>query len=123
VPYLDHRIVERAFQLPDRYKAGAGLRKRILREVARAHVPAAVVARRDRIGFGTPEREWIRGELRAPIRAAVAALPERFPRLIDPGRLQAFVLAFDAGDHDDFRAVWRCYALHAWAEAFGVAGP
>jgi asparagine synthase (glutamine-hydrolysing) len=120
VPYLDHRIVELAFQLPDHYKAGAGLRKRVLREVARGHLPASVVSRRDKIGFGMPEREWIRGELRAPIRSAAEEISGRFARALDGGRLRAFVEGFYSGAHDDFRALWRCYALREWAEAHGV---
>jgi asparagine synthase (glutamine-hydrolysing) len=122
VPYLDHRVVELAFGLPDHYKAGAGLRKRILREVARGYVPAGVLARRDRIGFGAPERDWIRGALRDSVRASAESLGGRFPGLIDPRRLQSFVEGFYAGTHDDHRALWRCYALDAWAGAYGVSG-
>src|SRR5262245_34321183 len=45
VPYVDSRIVEFAFQLPDSYKIGSGRRKRILRRIAERYLPEAKIGR------------------------------------------------------------------------------
>ncbi len=59
VPYLDHRLVEYCFRLPANYLIGRGVTKRILRESVADIVPEAIVKRKDKIGFGNPERDWV----------------------------------------------------------------
>ena len=61
VPYFDRRVVELAFTLPDDYKVGGGQRKRLLRSAARGTVPDSLIDRRDRLGFGLPEEQVLRG--------------------------------------------------------------
>ena len=61
VPYFDRTFVELWFSLPDDFKIGNGDRKRALRDVARRYVPPEITERADRMGFGTPDEEMIRG--------------------------------------------------------------
>jgi asparagine synthase (glutamine-hydrolysing) len=62
VPLLDHRLVERAFALPDRYKVAGGEGKRLLRRAARGRVPRPILER-PKMGFATPAAAWLRGPL------------------------------------------------------------
>jgi asparagine synthase (glutamine-hydrolysing) len=118
VPFLDRRLVELAFSLPDEFKAGDGQRKRILRDVGRRYLPAQVTERKDRMGFGTPDTLFIRGEMWADVEARVRSLGTA-PAFV-PGQVDRFVDDFAAGRNDDVRAIWRMYALARWAEEFGV---
>jgi asparagine synthase (glutamine-hydrolysing) len=63
VPFLDHRFVELCFDLPQRYKIEAGVRKRILRD-AFAHVLPERVLRKPKHGFEVPLLQWFRSGLR-----------------------------------------------------------
>ena len=103
VPYVDRRIIEFAFRLPDRYKIGAGKRKRILRLLAERYLPKAIVGRVDRIGFGVPIEQW----LTTGFRAELAALPDGavFARstIVDRSRLRDYIDGFLAGRHHEFR--------------------
>jgi asparagine synthase (glutamine-hydrolysing) len=119
VPFLDRRLVELAFSLPDEFKAGDGQRKRILRDVGRRYLPREVTERKDRMGFGTPDLLFIRGEMWPDVEARVRSLA-RLTAFV-PGQVDRFVDDFAAGRHDDVRAIWRIYALARWAEEFGVA--
>jgi asparagine synthase (glutamine-hydrolysing) len=122
VPLLDHRIVEFAFTLPSQMKIGGGIRKRILRHVARRYVPQSVLARTDSIGFGTPQGRWMRGELREAIRDAAGSASIQQNAVIDGTRVRRLVDDFFAGRGavSSQREVWAIYALHHWLTAFDV---
>jgi asparagine synthase (glutamine-hydrolysing) len=55
VPFLDHRLVELAFQLPDEHKIDAGITKRVLRQAMAGLVPEQVLSRTDKMVFETPQ--------------------------------------------------------------------
>lgn len=58
LPYLDYRVIEFAFQLPDEFKIRKGWQKAILREAVQ-ELPREIRYRKDKQGFSTPEDEWV----------------------------------------------------------------
>jgi asparagine synthase (glutamine-hydrolysing) len=122
VPYVDRRIVEFAFRLPDGYKIGDGRRKRILRVLAARYLPKAIVTRVDKIGFGVPVEQW----MRADFRAELAFLPDGHvfghSDLVDRLRLRRYIDDFLSSRHQAASTVWRLYAVDTWARVYAVSG-
>ena len=58
VPFLDYRLVEMSFALPDRLKVGEGRTKVVLRRAMNGRLPRSVVDRRDKMGFVAPQAAW-----------------------------------------------------------------
>lgn len=61
-PFLDHEVVEFAARLPRRWKVRGRTTKRLLRETFRDLLPGSL-ATRQKMGFGLPLGEWMRGAL------------------------------------------------------------
>jgi asparagine synthase (glutamine-hydrolysing) len=104
VPYFDRAFVELLFSLPDNYKIGNGDRKRILRDIARRYVPAEITERPDRMGYGTPDEEMLRGPLRDTVAEAVNDPAFAQTGWIDMPEAARFLTGFHEGRHRDYRA-------------------
>ncbi len=61
VPFLDHRLVELAAQMPPEYKLGSG-GKHVLKRICRGLLPDAVIDR-EKGYFPVPALKYVRGEL------------------------------------------------------------
>ncbi|MFQ3597811.1 MAG: asparagine synthase (glutamine-hydrolyzing) [Chloroherpetonaceae bacterium] len=66
VPFLDHRIVEFAFQIPESLKVKHGVPKYILKKAAEGIIPNNIIYRKKQ-GFAAPAIEWLRSGKLSPI--------------------------------------------------------
>ena len=67
LPFLDHRLVELVFALPEQWHLRGPWNKFVLREGMRNKIPESVRARADKMGFPFPARQWFTGPLREPL--------------------------------------------------------
>jgi len=112
-PFLDHRVVELALQMPigEKFRCGAG--KRILREAFADLLPAEV-RRRRKMGFGVPLDHWFRGPLAG---FAQEVLSDR--RTVDRGFFRPEATARLLEDHvsgrfDHSYRLWALLVLELW---------
>ncbi|WP_339560284.1 asparagine synthase (glutamine-hydrolyzing) [Pseudomonas sp. EA_65y_Pfl1_P113] len=62
VPFLTTDLCDFMLSLPEAYLVSpAGETKHLLRSALRGIVPAEVLERRDKVGFATPEQQWLMG--------------------------------------------------------------
>jgi len=62
-PFMDYRLVEFLNDLPDVYKMHGGWTKYISRIAFNGKLPESITWRKDKMGWPTPLKEWIRGDI------------------------------------------------------------
>ncbi len=122
VPLLDHRIAEFAWRLPPRMKVNGEVSKWVLRRVLDRYVPRSLVDR-EKMGFGVPVGEWIRGPL---LEWAEGLLDERRmleQYIFDVPRVRARWIEHRSGSRDWSSFLWSVLMFQAWLEGVGSASP
>jgi len=120
VPFLTTEVAELALALPEGYFIGPDMTgKSVFRRAMRGIVPDAVLDRRDKIGFSTPEQNWLtrlrpwvdqvlRSDAAKRIRALnLKAVVDEWQSTLDGRR------PFDA-------RIWRWINLVRWTQRFSV---
>jgi asparagine synthase (glutamine-hydrolysing) len=62
-PFLDHRVIEWAAQLPDHYKYYRGSKKHIIKEIVHQYIPKELMDR-PKMGFAIPIENWLTIDLK-----------------------------------------------------------
>ena len=110
VPFLDHRIVELAFRLPDSAKIHRGVTKRILRDSMKGILPEAIAERKDKKGFVTPgEVKWLRGPLKFLVEQDMGDIP-----FLTKAKTDMIMNDFKSGSNKYANLVWRLVVLKYW---------
>jgi asparagine synthase (glutamine-hydrolysing) len=118
VPFLDHRLVELAFALPDDFKRHDGWSKYGLRRALEGFLPSSVVWRRDKKGFPTPVGAWLR-DGRASAATDLLSDPRRRSRDLFPqAAVDRFVQDHREGVADRSWQLWRALSTELWLDAF-----
>ena len=119
VPFLIPSLVNFAYSIPDHYLIShGGDSKSILKAAMRGIVPDFVLDRKDKVGFQTPEQDWLRllstwvddmlGQAAEFSWLDVDALREEWREIL-------------AGKKSYDTRVWRWVNFLRWANIFGVS--
>ena len=115
IPFLDHRVVEFAWRLPESMKIEGLQGKQVIRKILYKYVPRELIER-PKTGFGIPVDYWLRGPLRD---WAEALLDEG--RLKKEGYFDPAPIRQKWADHlsgRDYRGfLWGILMFQAWQEA------
>lgn len=122
LPFLDYRLVEFAFSLPDREKLDGTTTKVILRRALRDRIPARVLERRDKMGFETPTDVWLRGRYAGEVRRRLLA-PGPHLEWLDAVALREDLDDWLGGRRDIGLQVWRWLSLEAWGRRYVAGDP
>ena len=118
-PFLDHRIVEFAGQLPGSLKISGRSTKHVLRELVRKKLPAAILQRRKE-GLDIPAHEWLRGPLRGLVQDVLA--PESVERagIFSPEAISNLVERHMTRQENLGYHLWGLLTLHLWMKRWKV---
>jgi asparagine synthase (glutamine-hydrolysing) len=115
LPFLDRRIVDFALGLPPQALYDGHETKHVLREAVRSTVPAAVLERRDKVGYETPESLWLASDRARYLIADVLLDHDARSRpWLDAAEVESDVRA---GRWRDPGAIWRALNVEMWLPA------
>jgi asparagine synthase (glutamine-hydrolysing) len=118
VPFLTHDFAEFLLSLPEEYLLSpTGETKHIFRTAMRGIVPDAILDRRDKIGFQTPESNWLKllgGNLMGWI-ASIDDVP-----MLDAKVCRSLIQDVLDGKQDSDGQIWRLINFCKWVELSGV---
>jgi asparagine synthase (glutamine-hydrolysing) len=116
VPFLDHRVVEFVFTLPDDWKIRGLTTKYILRQAMRGVLPEDIRSRKDKIGFkATPSLTF---DFARQYKTALVDNKTEFERRwFKPEGVESMINSVDRSVKGEFM-LWRIINTKLWARQF-----
>lgn len=117
-PWLDYRLVEYCFSLPDKFKIRKGLGKWILRESMRGILPEVVRTRKDKAGFIAPADIWFRTVNRNQIQSLMHSGTLEKRGLFNIQKLDGIFKEHLEGLKNHQMFLWQLINLELWFRRF-----
>lgn len=118
VPFLDYRLVEYIFSLPNEQILRGGTTKFVLRAAMEGILPEKVRTRQDKMGFVTPEDVWFRGPLRGEIKKILASKSFGIRKYFNQDRVLEEFDRHIRGEKNLSVLIWRWVNLELWLRRF-----
>jgi asparagine synthase (glutamine-hydrolysing) len=116
-PFLDHELVELAFRVDSAVKVKGKSGKWIVKEIARKHLPAAIVDRK-KVGFRVPLDEWLRGGLKDFAHDLLLGRDAFVSRYLQRGPIEALLADHQRGRRNEELRLWTLLGFEVWHRAF-----
>ena len=111
----DHLLIEAAFSLPAALKIRDGKGKALLREAARPFIPNAIADRTDKMGYATPNNQWIK-QIAPEVRHL---FNDDLKPFIDLKKLdKSYSTFFDPKGNADTGRIFKFISFASWMNVF-----
>jgi len=114
MPFLDYRLVEFVFGLPTRWKYDGIESKIILKRSLKDVLPSEILARKDKIGFGTPIDQWIDDCLDSEVRPLLLSSRARSRGIFDSAEIEKALARFIGGDTAIAGSIFAWISIEIW---------
>jgi asparagine synthase (glutamine-hydrolysing) len=116
-PFLDHRIVEFAAQLPSRFKMQGGQTKLILKKLLARYLPRALFDLPKR-GFAAPLNDWVRDYYQDHFAEVLSAGRSDF---FDRGELMKLLDRYRRSLPCNYTLLWYLFSFELWYNRWTAA--
>lgn len=119
VPFLDYRILQLLSSLNDQQRVEGGWSKSIIRRSMHGLLPDAVLYRKDKMGFVTPESLWAKNECQNLYQGELEEISKHWGKLIGP-KIKNSYEQFLNGKKEYDPMFWKVLCLNRWRKVFDV---
>jgi asparagine synthase (glutamine-hydrolysing) len=116
VPFLDHKVIEYAWSLPQNLKVRDGDGKWIIRRLLDKYVPSTLMDR-PKMGFGVPIDSWLRGPLRDWAESLLNEHRLREEGFLNPAPIRKKLAEHMSGDRNWQFCLWDVLMFESWLES------
>ncbi|MFQ5647015.1 MAG: asparagine synthase (glutamine-hydrolyzing) [bacterium] len=120
VPFMDYRLVEFIFSLPDSSKIEDGWTKIMLRRAMDSQLPREITWRKDKQGFPTPFTGWARTCLKEPVRELFNSSSFKERGLFDVKEVNRHLTDLCAGREVPYWYIWSGLVTELWFRKYGL---
>jgi asparagine synthase (glutamine-hydrolysing) len=114
-PFLDHRIIEWAAQLPDRYKYNKGIKKHILKEIVHQYIPKELMDR-PKMGFAIPIENWLSVDLKDKVYYYLDSKKLSHQGIFNTQSIEKLKSDFYSGKKEYALKIWYLLMFQMWYE-------
>ena len=114
VPFMDHKLVEYMFSLPEKHKKLTDTPKSLLVDSLKTPLPDSVINRK-KMGFTLPFELWMRGKLKSEIESVLLTPINLFSELISQKAVENIWKQFLDG-RTSWSRPWALYVLKSWID-------
>ena len=112
-PFLDHRIIEWAAQLPMEYKYNKGNKKFILKQIVHKYLPQEMMDR-PKMGFGIPIANWLQNDLKPFVELYLDDAFIIKQNIFNNAEVQRIKRAFYQGKIERAEKIWYILMFQMW---------
>jgi len=116
MPYLDHRLVSLAFQLPANWKMNGPWNKYVMRKAMRHRIPESVRTRLDKFGFPAPAKNWFANGLYEPMQDLLSSRGVRERGIYNVDTIRRDLDLHRQGKIDATGQLFNLAQLEIWSE-------
>jgi len=117
VPFLDHRLVEQSFLLPERFKVRGSTGKYVIKKIAEKYLDRSIIYR-PKVGFAVPMSKWFRGELRDLLASSILRRDSFSRDFFKGDALETLVNEHLSGRRDNHKKLWILLNFELWRDRF-----
>ncbi len=114
-PFLDHRIIEWAAQLPVNLKYNNGNKKYLLKQLTHKYLPVDIM-NRPKMGFGIPFGMWLKGNLKPLLLETVSEENLDKQNVLNKKYVLDLLDRYITGNSTDDWQVWLIFIFMLWWE-------
>lgn len=112
-PFLDHRLFELAWQLPQTYKIRQGERKWLLKQLLYRYVPKELIDR-PKMGFGIPLSQWLNTSLKPWVESLLDENLLKSQGYFNAQQVRQSWQQHLAGEHHWQPSLWNVLMFQSW---------
>jgi asparagine synthase (glutamine-hydrolysing) len=117
VPFLDHKLVEFATSIPEKYAIRGLAGKYILKQAVEDVLPHSIIYRK-KMGFPTPWAWWLAGPQLGDLEKTLLEPRSMERGLFRPEAVRQLFAEHRAGHRDHGNRIWRLLNLELWHRVF-----